>query len=39
LLGHFSLPGGVAEVGEAMAATVAGELMEEVRNRGRNHRL
>jgi 8-oxo-dGTP diphosphatase len=30
LLGHFSLPGGVAEVGETMAATVAGELMEEV---------
>jgi 8-oxo-dGTP diphosphatase len=30
LIGHFSLPGGVVEVGEALAAAVARELMEEV---------
>jgi 8-oxo-dGTP diphosphatase len=30
LIGHFSLPGGVVEVGETLAAAVARELEEEV---------
>jgi 8-oxo-dGTP diphosphatase len=30
LIGHFSLPGGVVELGEPLAAAVARELMEEV---------
>jgi len=30
LIGHFSLPGGVVEVGETLAEAVARELMEEV---------
>jgi 8-oxo-dGTP diphosphatase len=30
MIGHFSLPGGVVEVGEALAAAVARELKEEV---------
>src|ERR1700685_271170 len=30
LRGHFSLPGGVVEVSETMAAALARELMEEV---------
>jgi 8-oxo-dGTP diphosphatase len=30
LLGHFSLPGGVVEVGETLTAAVARELVEEV---------
>jgi 8-oxo-dGTP diphosphatase len=30
LIGHFSLPGGVVEVGETLANAVARELMEEV---------
>jgi 8-oxo-dGTP diphosphatase len=30
LIGHFSLPGGVVEVGETLAAAVARELTEEV---------
>ena len=30
MIGHFSLPGGVVEVGETLAAAVARELEEEV---------
>jgi ADP-ribose pyrophosphatase YjhB (NUDIX family) len=30
MIGHFSLPGGVVELGESLAAAVARELMEEV---------
>jgi 8-oxo-dGTP diphosphatase len=30
MVGHFSLPGGVVEAGETLAAAVARELMEEV---------
>ena len=30
MIGHFSLPGGVVEVGETLAEAVARELMEEV---------
>jgi len=30
LIGHFSLPGGVVEAGETLAAAVGRELMEEV---------
>jgi 8-oxo-dGTP diphosphatase len=39
LLGHYSLPRGGVEVGETLAAALVRELVEEVGNRSRNHRL